>query len=161
MMEEGNIFIAKLAQGAIGEEIAALPRQLTHRAVSQDGHEPGRTCETLPQLSYSFCVRSGPDSPARIGVSGDTELARMEVRLGTNVHPRSELLLFGEGIGFSLEHVTRINPAPLRPGAGYPDLSDTGDRQANVPQHSDPGESRPSRSKPDDGSCSMTRPSAA
>lgn len=93
--------------------------------------------------------------PLGSGKSGDTEPARMEVRHGTNVHPRSELLLLGEGIGFPLERVTRINPAIVRPRAGNPDLSDTGDRgPANVPQHSDPRESRPSRTEPDDGSCS-------
>jgi hypothetical protein len=34
----------------------------------------------------------------------------MEVRNGTNVQSRFELLLHGEGTGLSLEHVTRIHP---------------------------------------------------
>src|SRR5262249_35483972 len=103
-----------------------------------------------PQVAEAYPLGSGS--------SGDTEPARMEVRHGTNVHPRSGILLFGEGTGFPLEHVTRINPATVRPGAGHADLSDTADRQGNVPQHSDPPESRPSHSEPDDGSCSSDTP---
>src|SRR5258707_9958058 len=96
--------------------------------------------------------------PHRIGNSGDTEPARTEVQHGTNVHSRSELLLHGEGTGFSLEHVTRIHPQNVRERTGYPVLSDAGDRSADISERSDTGEGRPSCTEPDDGSCSSDTP---
>src|ERR1700686_2828195 len=101
---------------------------------------------------------SGPGLPARIGNSGDTEPARTEVQHGTNVHSRSELLLHGEGTGFSLEHVTRIHPQNVRERTGYPGLSDAGDRSADISERSDTGEGRPSCTEPEDGSCSSDTP---
>lgn len=74
----------------------------------------------------------------------------MEVRLGTNTHPRCELLLFSEGAGSHLEHVIRIDPPPFHPRAGHPDLPYAENRQTNVPQHSNPRESRAACSEPDD-----------
>ena len=90
--------------------------------------------------------------------SGDTEPARMEVRHGTNVHSRFELLLHGEGTGFSLEHVTRIHPQNVRERTGKPHLSDAGDRSADISERSDTGEGRPSCTEPDYGSCSSDTP---
>src|SRR5712691_8920686 len=72
---------------------------------------------------------------------------------GTTIQPRSELLLFGEGARFSLEHVTRINPEAVRERARNSGLQNPGDWPANVPQHSGSRESCPSHSNPDDGSC--------
>jgi len=61
----------------------------------------------------------------------------MEVQHGTNVHSRFELLLHGEGTGFSLEHVTRIHPQNVRERTGNPGLSDAGDRPADLSERSD------------------------